>query len=674
MRVGQRWRGRAARFALCALAPVAVLALALAPAAHAAPRPVPDVTERGRALPLREDGLRTEAATTYRLDPAAGSVDVRVRLSLENVQPDVTVGGAVRQTFLDRFNLLVLEEAEGLAATGAGRSLPIRRTPRPGAPVAVVSIDLQPDLAFGDTQAVELTYRLASRPPRSGGFSRVNPAFVTFPAFTTGDPGAADIEVVVPEGFEVDIVGDPMEEIEVDEGVVYRADDIADPDTFLTNVVARDDDALVAVPVSFGDDELTVLGWPGDDEWAQFVASKVERGVPALEDLIGLPWPGDEDLQVIETASPYLYGYAGWYSPSESLVEVGDALDAAVILHELSHLWFNQQLFAERWINEGLAEVFAALALSRLGDPVSPPAPVDPSDPGRLALVDWSDPDLQEPIADAQEAFGYNAAHVVVDGIAREIGERALSAVVVAAAKRTVAYAGDGKPLRYPGAPGWQELLDLFEEVGGSTTASAAFADLVVSAEGRDDLDDRDAARARYVALADRAAPWSAPRGLRQAMARWDFTAAGDLIDAADEALELRREVARRLAPVGLPLPRALETGYEEALDPGGLVAATAGAPEAATAVAAAVQAERGASGPLVALGVLGASVDDRLRDARSALDDGRYRVAVTEARAVVDAYDGAARAGTLRLAVAALALLGSAFLANAVRARRLRR
>lgn len=672
MRVGQVSGGRAARFARTALAPVALLALALPSDADAATRPAPVDTIARRAVSVREEGLRTEAATTYRLDPAGGSVDVQVRLTLSNVQPDVRVGGAVRQTFLDRFNLLVLAEAEGLVATGAGRSLPVRRTPRPGAALAVASIDLQPDLAFGDTQAVELTYRLPSRPPRSGGFSRVNPAFVTFPAFTTGDPGGADIEVVVPDGFEVEIVGDPMESIEVGDGLVYRADDIADPATFLTNVVARDDDALVAVPVSFGDDELTVLGWPGDDEWARFVASKVEQGVPELEDLVGLPWPGDDDLQVIETASPYLYGYAGWYSPSESLVEIGDDLDPAVILHELSHLWFNQRLFAERWINEGFAEVFSALALGRLGDPVSPPAPADPTDPARLALVDWSDPDLQEPIAEAQEAYGYNAAHVVVDGIAREIGERALSSVVVASERRTIAYAGDGPPLRYPGPLGWRELLDLFEEVGGSTTASTVFADLVIPAAAQADLDERTGARARYAALADQAGPWSAPRGLRQAMARWDFAVAGDLMDAASEALEVRDEVAARVAPAGLPVPHAMETGYEGAKDADDLVTSTAGAPEAATAVVAAVRAERGASGPLVALGVLGASVDDRLRAARAALDDGRYREAAAEARAVVDAYDGAARTGALRLAGAAAALLAGALVVR--RRRRWRR
>ena len=57
---------------------------------------------------------------------------------------------------------------------------------------------------------------------------------------------------------------------------------------------------------------------------------------------------------MVETASPYLYGYAGWYMPFESVIEVGDELDQHVMLHELAHIWFNDDLFEGRWINEAL--------------------------------------------------------------------------------------------------------------------------------------------------------------------------------------------------------------------------------------------------------------------------------------------------------------------------------
>ena len=47
----------------------------------------------------------------------------------------------------------------------------------------------------------------------------------------------------------------------------------------------------------------------------------------SIEAAIGLPWPADDSFEVIETLSPYLYGYAGWYTPLESSIEIGDELE-----------------------------------------------------------------------------------------------------------------------------------------------------------------------------------------------------------------------------------------------------------------------------------------------------------------------------------------------------------
>lgn len=654
-RMGERVRVRRAgqrqvRGALAGLLTLVSLGAA-APAASAPPAaPVAVVSP---ASTTGQEGLRTSTRTTYRLDPANGVVEVAVQITLTNDQPDIVEGGYISRFYLDRFGVPVLGEADGFSASRDGRPLPVTRVPTAGVPMATATIDLVPNLFAGETQVIDLAYRIPSVPPRSEVFSRVNPAFVTFPVFAVGDPGDVYVEVIVPKALEVELVGSPMERSDEGDAVVFRAGGI-DPETFLTHVVARDDDALVSVPVTFGGHRLTVLGWPGDGEWAQFVGRQVGQGVPALEDLIGLPWPGEDDLEVIETASPYLYGYAGWYRPSESLVEIGDELDARVILHELSHLWFNQRLFEERWINEGFAEVFASLALGRVGEPVVPPSPIDAADPGRIALLEWSDPDLTEPISDVQEAYGYNASYAVLEGIAQEIGEDALSEVIVAAEVRDVAYQGDGEPLRYSSALGWRELLDLLEEVGGSTTAATAFAGAVVPDDRRAELDARAAARSDYAALLDAGEGWSAPRGVRQAMAHWAFPSATSLMEAAGGALAVRDDVIEVLARVDVPAPAALEDDYEAAMDVEDLEAGTEGAVEASTEVAEAVRAEREASGPLVAVGMLGGGADGDLADARAELDAGDYERAAEDARAATAAYEGAATAGATRVGAAA--------------------
>ncbi len=104
------------------------------------------------------------------------------------------------------------------------------------------------------------------------------------------------------------------------------------------------------------------------------------------------------------------------------MIEIGDELDQQVILHELAHLWFNDSLFRGRWINEAFANQAAALAMAELGEDQPQPEAIEPDDPGRLKLNDWSDPDLQAEVTEDQERYGYNTSWAVLDAIADEIG------------------------------------------------------------------------------------------------------------------------------------------------------------------------------------------------------------------------------------------------------------
>lgn len=133
-----------------------------------------------------------------------------------------------------------------------------------------------------------------------------------------------------------------------------------------------------------------------DQEWAEFTVDTVERGLPALQEVLGLELP-DRPLTVVESTGGYHLGYAGVYIGDLNLIEVGDELDRKVMLHELSHLWLNANLFAERWIFEGLAEEVSNRAADELGEPRTPPDPIDPDDPAAVALNDWGDPSVLDP-------------------------------------------------------------------------------------------------------------------------------------------------------------------------------------------------------------------------------------------------------------------------------------
>ena len=95
------------------------------------------------------------------------------------------------------------------------------------------------------------------------------------------------------------------------------------------------------------------------------MADRLERGLPELDGLIGLPWPVTSSLLVTEVHTPLLEGYAGIYHPDSAGIEISEDLDDLTILHEASHAWFNGELFDGRWINEGLADTYATKALER---------------------------------------------------------------------------------------------------------------------------------------------------------------------------------------------------------------------------------------------------------------------------------------------------------------------
>jgi len=490
------------------------------------------------------DGFRIESRTIYALDPPAGAVHVAFDVTVTNQKPDQVTGSFIRQFFLPEFSVPVLAEAVGLRAVkDDGTELPVSVEPTDSPRFSFAVIDLRPDLYHPSSQTFRFTYDLPRQAPRSEGFTRVNDAYATFPMLALGDPGLADVELLVPDGFEVELIGDAMTESARDGQQVFTATAIEDPDAWEVLLSARDDSQLIERVIDVGDEEVEVLGWPDDPVWADFAATQVTEGVPALEALIGLDWPATSTIEVVETASPYLYGYAGWFMPIESLIEVGDKLDQHVMLHELSHLWFNDDLFEGRWINEAFADQVSAMAVAELGGEAPAPALIDPADPGLLKLNDWSNPDLQAGVSDDQERYGYNTSWSVLHAVVAEIGAERLTAVIGAADAGQVAYRGPGVPEELARTFDWKELLDLLEEIGGSAQAAGVFEQHVVGEADASAFAARAVARQHYDELLAAGTGWAAPTSVRLAMTDWRFDAAETLMIEALRILDTKEAV-----------------------------------------------------------------------------------------------------------------------------------
>jgi hypothetical protein len=606
------------------------------------------------------DGLSVTSTTTFTVDAAAGAVRVRGEFHLVNTLPDQVDGTTVRRRYFSGFTVPgPAASANAIAVTAGGGGLRVTRRPVPGATDYVLyDIAFASDLFYRDTADVVLTYDITGNPPRSDNPIRVNAAYAAFGAFGIGDEGEVTVRVVVPDGFEVDVLGSDTQVSHENGTTVYTATDIADPQQFDLFISARNDEALVSTQVTTdGGDRFDVRSWPGDDEWQQFVADLIRSGVPSLESLVGRPWPIDSLLEIRQAYTPYLYGYAGWFSASKREIEVGEDLDQEVVLHELSHAWFSDAWFADRWINEGLAQVYAGMVVAQGGGTPTVPTPIDQADPGVVALNDWGDPDFTNG-ADAREPYGYNTAQTVVQQIVDEVGVDHMREVLAAVDARTIAYVGDAPPEVVDTATDWRRFLDLVDEVGGATTADDLIERYVVNTDQAPMLAPRAAAREAYAALVTNGAEWAPPIGVRRRMSEWEFDRATDLMSQSQDVLATRDTLDGLAAELAVEYPDSLEAAYESADDDLSTVTDQIQAQIDATQLtidAAAANAED--HGWFEVLGLRGTDLPALLDQAKVALATGDLDTASERSQRVIDTVADSSSVGLQRAALAAGAL-----------------
>ncbi|WP_156968552.1 gluzincin family metallopeptidase, partial [Cellulomonas bogoriensis] len=554
--------------ALVALGVVSTLAVGAPATAHPGHEHSP---AQGPVVASPEDytpGLGVVAETTYTVDLDDRTINVDLVVRLTNQIRDRVRDGYVEQQYFHTFTVPVLAGAEQVRASrDGGGALRVQVRPGDSDFYGLAEISLSPHLYHGRPQTVRLSYQIPPQPPRSGTLTQVNEAFATFPVFVSGDPGQASVTVRLPAHLEVDVVGDDMGSTTADGMAVYTATDIADPAEWFASVVARDDDALIDQTVTFGEHLVRLQAWPGDDEWLEFTADLAERGLPVLEDAIGVAWAEPRELTIVETSAPYVYGYGGWYEHSRSLIEIGDLLDAHVTLHEMAHAWFNAELFQGRWVNEAMAEVFAAHTMDELGLDAPAPDPVDPEAPGALPLNSWANVDLENPETEEQEAYGYNTSWWVMDTIVDEVGVAGVSQVVQAAAERRSAYPAATTDSTWDQVADWRVLLDHLQDTAGSARAEELFRALVATDEQAADMDARAEARATYTELADAADGWALPEAVRAPMTRWEFDQASETFPELTELVRTRASVVDQLTAARIPVPDALQERFEGAGD-----------------------------------------------------------------------------------------------------------
>lgn len=506
--------------------------------------------------------LRVAADTTYTVDPGAGRVHVAIRYTFTNNKPNTsTIIYYYRELSVGvqpgASSIRAVDGSGGLATSTARHTTFTR-----------VDVRLRANLYYHRSATFTLRYDLVAGAPRSTSPIRVGRAFVTFPVWAFGDPSQGDVEVRMPARFTSTIDGDRMTVKTSTSGNVLTASP-ATPDEFFAVITGENTAEYERELLSLaGGVEVAVLSWPEDPRWSSTVKDTLREGMPELQEEIGLDWPVEDRLDVRERYSPSLEGYAGLFFTDEQRIDVSEDLDPVTILHEASHAWFNDGLFAARWIYEGLAEEYAWRVLTAVGgDAQEVPDRPDPDAKGHVALNTWAFPTAVRDDTPDTELYGYEVSFWLVHLIAETAGEEQMRLAFENADANLTAYPGEGAPETVGQTDDWRRFLDLTEPLDEPDPAAVtdAVARYVLDGNAPSQLRERSDARDVYRALLADPDGWVPPWYVRERMGTWSFRDATARMAEANGVLALRDDVEGAAAAEGLSLDDDLEAAYEQA-------------------------------------------------------------------------------------------------------------
>ncbi|MEZ5091291.1 hypothetical protein [Nocardioides sp.] len=643
-RARARWLTYAARGRRGTVLAVAGLLLA-APVAHA------------------DGGIDIASTSRYELQAKKEVVAASMTITVRNERPSVRSGNYIQYFYLPYITIPVPADAQELTATSNGAALSVSRKATEDPSTAIATVQFPSNLLYGQSRTIDIRFVLEGEAPRSEDQTRVGPGYATFAAFGPGDAGQNTVEVVLPETMTFDATTDDFTEQDADGTTTYTFTQNTDSSGFWAVISARDPEIARTKTVDVGDQQVDVMAYRDDPRWLRFVVRRMKKGVPALEELLGTPWPGGLTT-VREDRAVNVRGYDGWFDWRADEIVIGEELDQELLYHELTHAWASSGSLDERWLYEGVAQDLAARAVAELGGKPRKMRPVSAQGKRAIPLNSWT--------ADAggraqpDDGYGYPASYVVMKTLMDDTAADARSTVLAAAIAGESAYAAPGEPRLTVGHSGWQRFLDLDQIVGGNDKAVKTFKTWVVTRDERSQLKDRRKALRKYQAVDAADGTFAPPLGLRRAMTAWEFDTATQVVDdvaGLGPAAVAVQEAAQRH---DMDVPEKVTALYQSADDQAAYDELADLLPRAATAVDAVGAADEAAAGrnPLAALGATVLDVDGKAAQADQLLADADLDAATTagesaSAAARWSTWVGLAIVVGGLLLLAALALLG---------------
>lgn len=610
----------------------------------------------GRSTLAADRGLVVVAQTRYQALPEQQRVHVTIDAVATSYTPNPEDGIAYYPSSI----FAVQAGATNVFASSSGQRLAVALdTSDPD--FVGVTVNFSEGVSFEQSYPYRVTFDL----PDPGGAPdrnlRISPSIVAFPiwAFGSNDEPGGSVTVILPAGFRPTVQGEDLTpSIGAGGEIILATASLPDPFDFFAYLSADRpgafSDTLLTVQVGGQPAPLKIRTWQDDPGWGTAMTSLMTDGLPELQRLIGLPYDSPGTLVIEEAATSRLGDYAGIYNKLSGIIRVRYDADAYVGLHEAAHIWFNGDLFRDRWIGEAYAEFYGVQAAQAIGASGDTFDLTDELMANKIPLNDWGEIGAVEL---GVEEYAYAASYHLALLIFGRTDVTGLQAVWRGADRSEMAYQpanadGDAQVAGDVNLEGWQQLLDLLDERAGATFDDL-WTDWVVNDEEQRQLEARAAARDQYASVVADAGAWNLPKDLRNAMGSWKFEEAETAMTLAGVVLDARNEIASDASDLDLTPPAELEELFEQE---GGLKAANAEADlqiEVLADISAATERVAEEETILESIGLLGADPAADLEAARAAYEADQLDVAGREADRAFAERAGAAEAGQTRVLLA---------------------
>ncbi len=505
------------------------------------------------ALAAGKVKLEVHEQTAYVVSQQNDAISVHTQLEIINRDPKTHKKSKGRYYF---YNAIYWELPKGVthiqAKRGNGRKLKVKLKKK-GKQYDLYEISFRRKLFYKQKMTIDLRYTISDvQPPfylsdnvmSLPGYVIKDKTFVAKGSFSIEFPD--DLDVTVDSDLCAVKNGGQSNLVTCNQGVSSQR--VGEQLTFEASKSA-DEEELVSDPIPMQEQDITirVRYAEGEEEWAQKVVDVLTRALPVLEEVMGFPYQGSGEIEVVRSATAETGGYEGRYEDADT-VRIHPSASVATIVHEGAHLW--SWPFKDTWLTEGWAEWSARETMRRLKmNPGEEPFVMPKKDTVKMPLQDWEHMGLDTDEAEEIESYGYAKSYDTMQRLVKLVGLEQLQQV-----NRFFAEASAEDYNK--AADSYAYLEKLLEQIQSKRKASRLrklWRARVLNEEGRKLLQKRDEVWKDAEALRKRAAElgWEMPQSLQDDLTYWHFYSFRNDLRSAQEVLDAWESATPLLAKLG---------------------------------------------------------------------------------------------------------------------------